>query len=202
MRFDLSLLNGGTVELTKFGMVLIKTFHVSEKEDETENCGGVDMTKRYANLFVCQTVSWYNFIIDIVIFCVCLQHDITKPPNTEQTVVFLCVFLCGSPLAAWVGPSLVLAIMGPWQAVDEITGAHLYWHPEAYLRSGWGQRQTHTYSCAQIHTHTHKKLSATFHNGFPYTMWRLEIISELIEPSSGQLLSLHLERLLHYKYSE
>lgn len=143
-----------------------------------------------------QTVLRYDFIIRMVIFWVWVQPEITK---TKQPAV--CMW---QPAASLLGPSLVLVIMGPWQAVDEITGAHLYRHPEAHLRSWWGQRQTHTNTV--VHTQAHKNNHADLHclllsiivfSTHTHTMSRLEIFSEVIAPSSGHLLSLHFEGMLH-----
>lgn len=95
---------------------------------------------------------WHRFtaptvyaIWQITEFCsVCSL--IAKAPRTKTAPQ--CV--CGSLLASVCGPSWISVIMGPWQPADEITGANLYRHPEARLRSCWGQ--THTLMGSKRHT--------------------------------------------------
>lgn len=79
---------------------------------------------------------------------------ISKPQKTNHAVV--CMWQPASSLRVL---SWVFVLMRTWQAVDEITGAHLNRHPEAHLRSWWGQRQTHTCSWAHKDTHTQVKAS-------------------------------------------
>lgn len=130
---------------------------------------------------------------------------ISKPQKTNHAVV--CMWQPASSLRVL---SWVFVLMRTWQAVDEITGAHLNRHPEAHLRSWWGQSQTHT--CSWAHKDTHTQVKASMQTClhclllsmavFFYTMWRQDIFSDLIAPSSGHVLSLQFEWILHCKYSE
>lgn len=99
-----------------------------------------------------RNMPWHRFtaptvyaIWQITEFCsVCSL--IAKAPRTKTTLQ--CV--CSSLLASVCGPCWISVIMGPWQPADEITGANLYRHPEARLRSCWGQ--THTPMGSKRHT--------------------------------------------------